>query len=65
MEHNKYLRARILSARAFEVAVDAPIHVKASGSERPLDIAIKEMAEKKIPLELYRDASEGHAKKEE
>jgi DNA-directed RNA polymerases I, II, and III subunit RPABC2 len=62
MENNKYLKARILSARAFEVAVDAPIHVKANGSEKPLEIAIKEMAEKKIPLELYRDGSEEHKK---
>jgi DNA-directed RNA polymerase I, II, and III subunit RPABC2 len=55
MENNKYVRARILSARSFEIAVDAPIHVKATGKERPLEIALKEMDEKKVPLVLYAE----------
>ena len=58
MEHkheNKYIRARILSARAFEIAVDAPINVKAEGKEKPIDVAIREYDEKKVPLEFHSE----------
>ncbi len=58
MENNKYVKARVLSARSFEIAVDAPIYVKVHGSERPLEIALKEYAEKKIPLEVYSEEKE-------
>jgi DNA-directed RNA polymerase subunit K/omega len=58
MENNKYIKARVLSARSFEIAVDAPIHVKAKGKERPLEIALKEFDEKKIPLAVYSEEEE-------
>jgi DNA-directed RNA polymerase subunit K/omega len=58
MENNKYIKARVLSARSFEIAVDAPIYVKATGKERPLEIALKEYEEKKIPLEVYSEEKE-------
>ena len=43
MEHkheNKYVKARVLAARAFEIAVDAPINVKADGREKPIDSSL-------------------------
>jgi DNA-directed RNA polymerases I, II, and III subunit RPABC2 len=58
MDHkndNKYVKARILSARAFEISVDAPINVKAEGKEKPIDVAIREYDEKKVPLEFHSE----------
>ncbi|KAL4726312.1 subunit common to RNA polymerases I, II, and III [Fusarium chlamydosporum] len=46
----KYERARILGTRALQISMNAPVLVDLEGETDPLQIAIKEMREKKIPL---------------
>merc|ERR1712000_595755 len=46
----KYERARILGTRALQISMNAPVLVDLEGETDPLQIAIKELREKKIPL---------------
>lgn len=50
----KYERARILGLRALQISMNAPIMVDLSGETDPLDIARKELREKKIPMLIRR-----------
>ena len=52
MSYTKYEKARLIGARAFQLAVNAPPAVEVSPSEEPLDVAAKEFYEKKIPLKV-------------
>ncbi|KAG8820722.1 DNA-directed RNA polymerases I II and III subunit RPABC2 [Serendipita sp. 400] len=55
----KYERARILGTRALQISMNAPILVPAEGETDPLQIAIKELAQKKIPLIIRRYLPDG------
>ncbi|PVG01997.1 RNA polymerase Rpb6 [Serendipita vermifera] len=55
----KYERARILGTRALQISMNAPILVPAEGETDPLQIAIKELAQKKIPLVIRRYLPDG------
>ncbi|KAL0239455.1 hypothetical protein GEMRC1_009563 [Eukaryota sp. GEM-RC1] len=46
----KYERARILGARALQISLNAPVLVEVDKETDPLDIAAKELRQKKIPL---------------
>ncbi|KAL8759071.1 MAG: hypothetical protein Q9199_001025 [Rusavskia elegans] len=46
----KYERARVLGTRALQISMNAPVLVDIEGATDPLQIAIKELKEKKIPL---------------
>jgi len=50
----KYERARILGTRALQISMNAPIMVELEGETDPLQIAMKELREKKIPLIIRR-----------
>lgn len=50
----KYERARILGTRALQIAMNAPVLVDIEGETDPLQIAQKELSEKKIPLIVRR-----------
>ncbi|KAL3588530.1 subunit common to RNA polymerases I, II, and III [Fusarium poae] len=55
----KYEKARILGTRALQISMNAPVLVDLEGETDPLQIAIKEMREKKIPLIVRRYMPDG------
>ena len=55
----KYERARILGTRALQISMNAPVLVDLEGESDPLQIAIKELREKKIPLIIRRYLPDG------
>jgi len=55
----KYERARILGTRALQISMNAPIMVELAGETDPLQIAMKELKEKKIPLIIRRYLPDG------
>lgn len=50
----KYERARVLGTRALQISMNAPVLVDLEGETDPLQIAIKELNQKKIPLTIRR-----------
>ncbi|KGQ10443.1 DNA-directed RNA polymerases I, II, and III subuni t RPABC2 [Beauveria bassiana D1-5] len=56
----KYERARILGTRALQISMNAPVLVDLEGETDPLQIAIKELREKKIPLIVRRYLPDGY-----
>ncbi|KAJ3527481.1 hypothetical protein NM208_g10681 [Fusarium decemcellulare] len=56
----KYEKARILGTRALQISMNAPVLVDLEGETDPLQIAIKEMREKKIPLIVRRYMPDGY-----
>ncbi|KAL6067222.1 DNA-directed RNA polymerases II, IV and V subunit 6A [Balamuthia mandrillaris] len=55
----KYERARILGARALQISMNAPIMVELEGETDPLEIAQKELRERKIPIIIRRYLPDG------
>jgi len=56
----KYEKARILGTRALQISMNAPVLVDLEGESDPLQIAIKELREKKIPLIVRRYMPDGY-----
>ncbi|WVF68531.1 hypothetical protein IAT40_003299 [Kwoniella sp. CBS 6097] len=50
----KYERARVLGTRALQISMNAPVLIPVEGETDPLEIALKELAAKKIPLVIRR-----------
>ena len=55
----KYERARLLGTRALQIAMCAPLMVEPDGETDPLQIAMKELKEKKIPMIIRRYLPDG------
>eukprot|EP00775_Hariotina_reticulata_P008597 gene8597-8779_t len=55
----KYERARVLGTRALQISMNAPIMVDAGEETDPLEIASKELREKKIPFTIRRYLPDG------
>ncbi|KAL4864113.1 hypothetical protein BDV12DRAFT_176613 [Aspergillus spectabilis] len=55
----KYERARVLGTRALQISLNAPVLVDLEGETDPLQIAIKELNQKKIPLIVRRYLPDG------
>jgi DNA-directed RNA polymerases I, II, and III subunit RPABC2 len=55
----KYERARLLGTRALQISMNAPVLVDTGGETDPLQIALKELQEKKIPLVVRRYLPDG------
>ncbi|KAL3481216.1 DNA-directed RNA polymerase I, II, and III subunit Rpb6 [Aspergillus californicus] len=55
----KYERARVLGTRALQISLNAPVLVDLEGETDPLQIALKELAQKKIPLIIRRYLPDG------
>lgn len=55
----KYERARVLGTRALQISMNAPVLVDLEGETDPLQIAIKEFNQKKIPLVVRRFLPDG------
>ncbi|XP_075232428.1 RNA polymerase II subunit RpII18 [Lycorma delicatula] len=50
----KYERARVLGTRALQIAMCAPLMVELEGETDPLQIAMKELKQRKIPIIIRR-----------
>ncbi len=50
----RYERARVLGTRALQIAMCAPIMVELDGETDPLQIAMKELKQRKIPIIIRR-----------
>ncbi|CAL8264713.1 DNA-directed RNA polymerases I, II, and III subunit RPABC2 [Gadus morhua] len=50
----KYERARVLGTRALQIAMCAPVMVELEGETDPLQIAMKELKCRKIPIIIRR-----------
>lgn len=55
----KYERARILGTRALQIAMGAPVMVELEGEIDPLEVARKELKERKIPIIIRRYLPDG------
>ncbi|KAK4270505.1 hypothetical protein QN277_023534 [Acacia crassicarpa] len=55
----KYERARILGTRALQISMNAPVMVVLEGETDPLEIAMKELRERKIPFTIRRYLPDG------
>ncbi|XP_042503974.1 DNA-directed RNA polymerases II, IV and V subunit 6A-like [Macadamia integrifolia] len=55
----KYERARILGTRALQISMNAPVMVELEGETDPLDIAMKELRQRKIPFTIRRYLPDG------
>ncbi|KAJ9525275.1 hypothetical protein QJQ45_020806, partial [Haematococcus lacustris] len=58
----KYERARVLGTRALQISMNAPVMVALDGESDPLEIAMKELREKKIPFTIRRYLPDGSIK---
>ncbi|XP_064618047.1 DNA-directed RNA polymerases I, II, and III subunit RPABC2-like [Liolophura sinensis] len=55
----KYERARLLGTRALQIAMCAPVMVELEGETDPLQIAMKELKARKIPIIIRRYLPDG------
>lgn len=55
----KYERARILGTRALQISLNAPVLVDIEGETDPLQIAMKELTQRKVPLVVRRYLPDG------
>lgn len=55
----KYERARVLGTRALQISLNAPVLVDIEGETDPLQIAMKELTQRKIPLVVRRYLPDG------
>lgn len=55
----KYERARLLGTRALQISMNAPVLVELEGETDPLQIAMKELSQRKIPLVVRRYLPDG------
>jgi len=55
----KYERARVLGTRALQISMNAPVLVPLDGETDALQIAIKELSQRKIPLTIRRYLPDG------
>lgn len=55
----KYEKARVLGTRALQISGNAPVLIDVEGMTDPLQIAAKELREKKIPLVVRRFLPDG------
>lgn len=56
MRYTKYEKARIIGARALQIAMGAPVLIDTpEGMADPIDIALLEFTKKAIPLTVIRE----------
>ncbi|MFB6182890.1 MAG: DNA-directed RNA polymerase subunit K [Candidatus Nanohaloarchaea archaeon] len=53
-DYTRYERARIIGARALQLAMGAPAFVDRTEDEKPLEIAKRELKEEKLPITVQR-----------
>jgi DNA-directed RNA polymerases I, II, and III subunit RPABC2 len=55
----KYERARVIGTRALQISLNAPVMVDLNGETDPLEIAAKELREKRVPFTIRRFLPDG------
>eukprot|EP00879_Flechtneria_rotunda_P011877 GHRR01012406.1.p1 GENE.GHRR01012406.1~~GHRR01012406.1.p1 ORF type:complete len:142 (+),score=44.75 GHRR01012406.1:291-716(+) len=55
----KFERARVLGTRALQISMNAPVMVDVGDDTDPLEIAMKELRERKIPFTIRRYLPDG------
>eukprot|EP00244_Chara_vulgaris_P014952 TRINITY_DN975_c1_g1_i4.p2 TRINITY_DN975_c1_g1~~TRINITY_DN975_c1_g1_i4.p2 ORF type:complete len:143 (-),score=32.60 TRINITY_DN975_c1_g1_i4:618-1046(-) len=55
----KYERARVLGTRALQISMNAPVMVELEGETDPLEIAMKELRQRRIPFTIRRYMPDG------
>ncbi|CAO4365230.1 Protein CBR-RPB-6 [Caenorhabditis briggsae] len=55
----KYERARVLGTRALQIAMGAPVMVELEGETDPLEIARKELKQRRVPIIIRRYLPDG------
>ncbi|KAL7673806.1 hypothetical protein ACOME3_000086 [Neoechinorhynchus agilis] len=55
----KYERARLLGARALQISMSCPIMIDLDGETSPLEIAKRELKERKLPMIVRRYMPDG------
>ena len=55
----KYEKARVLGTRALQISMNAPVMVDVGTETDPLEIAYKELRDKKIPFTIRRYLPDG------
>ena len=55
----KFERARVLGTRALQISMNAPVMVELEGETDPLQIALKELRQRKIPITVRRFLPDG------
>ncbi|MEW5305061.1 MAG: hypothetical protein WDW38_001919 [Sanguina aurantia] len=55
----KYEKARVLGTRALQISMNAPVMVALDGETDPLEIAMKELRQKKVPFTIRRYMPDG------
>jgi len=63
MDLTRFERTRLISARSFQLSLGAPPLLKTEKGESMLDIARRELIEKKIPLAVVRTFPSGEITK--
>ncbi|PIN99039.1 MAG: DNA-directed RNA polymerase subunit K [Candidatus Diapherotrites archaeon CG10_big_fil_rev_8_21_14_0_10_31_34] len=59
----RFERTRLISARSFQLSLGAPPLIKTEKGETMLDVAKRELLEKKIPLAVLRRFPSGEVNK--
>jgi len=54
-----YARARVRGTRALQISMNAPVMVELEGESDPLQIALKELRQRKIPITIRRFLPDG------
>jgi DNA-directed RNA polymerase I, II, and III subunit RPABC2 len=55
----RFEKARVVGARALQIAMGAPILVEPSGISSPIDIALKELESGILPMTIRRTLPDG------
>ncbi len=59
LEQSKFEKTRLLSTRSLQISDNAPPQVNAEIKDTPYEVALKEYAEKKIPLKVVKYKLDG------
>jgi DNA-directed RNA polymerase subunit K/omega len=55
MPHTRFEKARIIGARALQLAMGAPPLIRISGNKRPLDVAQEEFNKGLVPITVIKE----------
>ena len=55
----RFERARIVGARSLQISMGAPLLIEPAGMTDPIDIALRELNEKVLPIIIRRTLSDG------
>jgi DNA-directed RNA polymerase I, II, and III subunit RPABC2 len=56
---SKYEKARVIGTRALQISLNAPLMIDPQGETDPIEIAMKELSDQKIPFVIRRHMPDG------